>query len=200
MQFNLVEDTTGTQLLLLLIVLPPLGILDGPSCLDVSVSVGGLDHDTSFLTLPHMLDGAPQTVRHLRVTQNHLERLWLVQEYFTFLNLIIFVDFSISADTRSSCSPRHVPILFKCLSLAYLTVFTNDVDLDTAYIFIKDTLFLNLFRLLLLFSLFLFFLSGGSIALLLIFFVLFTILFLLFLFSSSNLLVLGLTLIFYRLL
>ena len=59
MQFHLVEDTTGTQLLLLLIVLPPLGILDGPSCLDVSVPVGGLDHDTSFLTLSHMLNGAP---------------------------------------------------------------------------------------------------------------------------------------------
>ena len=85
-----------------------------------------------------MLYGAPQTMRYFRITQSQFERLLLVHEHFALLDLVITIDLSISANTRSSSALWQVSIVFKCFSFPNFTVLADDIDLNPSDVFIKN--------------------------------------------------------------
>ena len=77
-------------------------------------------------------------MRYLRITQSQFKRLLPVQEHFTLLNLVITVDLSVSADTRSSRALWQVSVVFKCLSFANFTVLADDIDLNPSDVFVEN--------------------------------------------------------------
>ena len=92
-----------------------------------------------------MLNRTPQAIRDFGVSKSQFKWLLLVNKHLSFFDLVIAINLSISANAGSPTSSRLVSVLLKGFSLADLTIFTYNIDLNTANIFIKDRLFLLLF-------------------------------------------------------
>ena len=73
----------------------------------------------------------------------------LVNEDFTFLDLIVAIYLAIRANAGSSSALWKMAIMLECLPLAHLPVLANDIDLDAAYVLIENRLLLSLFSFLL---------------------------------------------------
>ena len=142
-QFYLVESASRLQGLFLFAFCPSIMVFDCTSCLSVPIAVSCFDHYSSLLSFTHVLDSSPHTMGHTRVTKHQLKRFGFVQEYFTFLDQIIAIDLAVCADTRSTCPSRQVTILFELLSLTHLAIFTNDINLDSTKVLIKNSLLLG---------------------------------------------------------
>ena len=76
----------------------------------------------------------------------------LVNEDFTFLDLIVAIYLAIRANAGSSSALWKMAIMLECLPLAHLAVLANDIDLDAANVLIENRLLLSLFSFLLFFG------------------------------------------------
>lgn len=101
------------------------------------VPLSCLDHDPRFLALAHVLNGPPESVWHLWITQGHLKWFLPVNEDFTFFDLIVAIYLSICADSWSAGTLGQVSIVLEGFALAHLAIFTDDVDLDAPNVLIK---------------------------------------------------------------
>ena len=148
-QFDFVEGSTRLQLSFLIALGPAFRELDAACSLDMAEAVGGFYHDSGPLALAHMLKRSPKAIRHFRIAQRHLKRLLLVNEDFTFLDLIVAIYLAIRANAGSSSALWKMAIMLECLPLAHLAVLANDIDLDAANVLIENRLLLSLFSFLL---------------------------------------------------
>jgi len=139
-KFDLIEYSTCLQHFTLFTLSPAFRIFNGASCISMVVTLRSFDHDTRFLTLSHMFDGAPKPMWNLRITQCHFEWLLTIEEHFARINLVISINFAICADSWSSEASIVMPVLLKSLSLANLSIFSNDVDFNSANVLIEHSL------------------------------------------------------------
>ena len=136
-KLDFIEGSLALQLAPLVSFFPFFRILNFASIFREPITIGSLNHDSRLLPLSHMLNCSPDAMRHFGIAKHHLKRFLLVNKDLTFLDLIISINLPISPDSWPSRTPLNVSILLKFFSFANLTIFTNNVDFNSANILIK---------------------------------------------------------------